>query len=112
MTDFRQHQAHLDWLPEAVANIEAWAVQRGIHSGDPLPQFAKCVSEVGELGDALIKGDREGVIDGIGDVFVTLVILSQRYGVPLEECIHAAWMEIADRKGKTVDGVFIKEGDS
>lgn len=29
----------------------------------------------------------------------------------LEECIEAAWQEIKDRKGRMIDGVFVKEAD-
>ena len=49
--------------------------------------------------------------DGIGDVIVTLVILAEQQGLSLEECLQAAWDEIKDRKGKTVNGTFIKEED-
>jgi hypothetical protein len=29
----------------------------------------------------------------------------------IEECIAAAWEEIKDRKGRMVDGLFIKQED-
>lgn len=29
----------------------------------------------------------------------------------LEDCVQAAWDEIKDRKGRMIDGVFVKEGD-
>ena len=40
-----------------------------------------------------------------------LQITSVRYGTTLEACLEIAWNEIKDRKGKMVDGVFVKEED-
>lgn len=57
-------------------NVQAWAAARGIYEhSTPLAQALKAVSEVGELADAVIKGDREALKDAIGDVAVCLVNL-------------------------------------
>lgn len=40
-----------------------------------------------------------------------LQVISSRYGTTLETCLEIAWNEIKDRKGKMVDGVFVKEED-
>ena len=53
--------------------------------------------------------DREELIDGIGDVFVTLIILAAQNGLKPEDCLQSAWDEIKNRTGKTVNGVFIKD---
>jgi hypothetical protein len=50
-------------------------------------------------------------MDGIGDAVVVLTILAAQHGVTIEECIDAAWDEIKDRKGRMIDGVFVKESD-
>lgn len=55
-------------------NVEQWAEARGIYEhSTALAQALKAVSEVGELADAVIKGDREALKDAIGDVAVCLV---------------------------------------
>lgn len=55
-------------------NVQTWAAARGIYEHSaPLAQALKAVSEVGELADAVIKGDREALKDAIGDVAVCLV---------------------------------------
>jgi NTP pyrophosphatase (non-canonical NTP hydrolase) len=55
-------------------NVEAWAIERGIYEhSTALAQALKACSEAGELCDAVIKGDREALIDAIGDVAVCLV---------------------------------------
>jgi NTP pyrophosphatase (non-canonical NTP hydrolase) len=72
-------------------------------------QMGKMVSEVGELCDAIIKDDKNGQIDGIGDVLVTLIILSNQLGYDIEDCLEVAYNEIKNRKGETINGTFIKE---
>lgn len=57
-----------------VTNVQGWQRDKGIYEhSTPLAQALKAVSEVGELADAVIKGDRDGIKDGIGDVMVCLV---------------------------------------
>lgn len=64
MTRFEQFQQ----------NVQRWATERGIYEhSTALAQALKAVSEVGELCDAVIKGDRGALIDAIGDVAVRLV---------------------------------------
>jgi hypothetical protein len=38
-----------------------------------------------------------------------LKLIASRFGWTLEECLEAAWDEIKDRKGKMVNGEFVKE---
>jgi len=71
--------------------------------------MGKMVSEVGELCDAIIKDDKNGQIDGIGDVLVTLIILANQLGYDVEDCLMVAYNEIKNRKGETINGTFIKE---
>lgn len=41
--------------------------------------------------------------------YSTLIRLAKDRDVNLEECLQLAWEEIKDRKGETVDGMFIRE---
>lgn len=55
-------------------NVETWAAERGIYEySTALAQALKACSEAGELCDALIKNDREAMIDAVGDVAVCIV---------------------------------------
>lgn len=54
---------------------------------------------------------RNDAIMELGDVLVTLVINAHLLGVSLEEALRLALDKITKRKGKTVDGVFVKEED-
>jgi NTP pyrophosphatase (non-canonical NTP hydrolase) len=69
----------------------------------------KVMEEVGETTGALLKGKEDELKDGIGDILVTVIILSQQLGYSPTECLQLAYDEIADRKGKTIDGVFVKD---
>jgi NTP pyrophosphatase (non-canonical NTP hydrolase) len=88
-----------------------WATERDLLGNDANPQrqALKAASEMGELCDAVAKNDEDAIVDGIGDTVVTLIILAEQYDIYLTHCLQKALDEIADRKGKTVDGVFIKE---
>ena len=47
----------------------------------------------------------------MGDIFVTLIILCEQLEMDPVDCLGRAYEKIKDRKGKTINGVFIKEGD-
>lgn len=96
---------------DLIKAIEAWAKMRELDNADSAKQMLKTVEEVGEVAAALAKGKRDELQDGIGDVVVTLIILAIQNGMTLNECLLSAWLEIKDRTGETVDGVFIKSED-
>ena len=94
-------------LDEAVI---LWAKERGILDvGDAMSQALKMVSEVGELADAIAKGDIMSTVDGLGDVVVTLIILAELKGLDLTDCLEVAYNEIKNRQGEMRGGVFVKE---
>ena len=92
--------------------VIAWARDKGILERDNVhKQMNKVTEEMGELAGAILRDDEEKIIDGIGDGFVTLIILSKQMGLEPDECLLAAYDEIKDRKGKNKDGIFIKENE-
>ena len=72
-------------------------------------QLAKLIQEMGELSDNICKG--KDVADDIGDMIVVLINIAERNGLTIEDCLEQAWNDIKDRKGKMIDGIFVKEGD-
>lgn len=42
---------------------------------------------------------------------VVLTILVAQLGTSIEACQDAVWEQIKDRKGRMVDGMFVKEGE-
>ena len=97
---------------ELIHLISLWSMKRGIiNNSTPLAQFAKLVSEVGELGDNVAK--ERDVTDDIGDCLVVLNNLAIMNDTTLEECLKVAYNDIKERKGHmNSHGVFIKEGDA
>ena len=150
------------------AAVRQWGIDRNLHMGATIEsQIVKFWEEYGETCAAFARGNKEGIIDGIGDCAVVLTILNtilefnpevgdmedvsaifeneipevgdarialitipeyfigveeysifeafvalkefaQIQGLDFVECFASAYNEIKDRKGKMVDGVFIK----
>jgi NTP pyrophosphatase (non-canonical NTP hydrolase) len=91
--------------------IRDWAQERNLIRGSTQQaQFVKLIEEVGELAEAIAK-DKAGFMDAIGDCFVVLTILAAQRGIDIEDCIAGAWLEIKDRKGRMVDGIFVRDAD-
>ena len=90
--------------------IREWAKERGLYDkGDPKTQYLKLMEEAGEVGRAILKDDHPEIVDGIGDMVVVLTNLSELVGVSIEECIEQAYNEISKRKGKMINGTFVKD---
>lgn len=91
--------------------VRIWAQARGVYEhSTPQAQTLKAMSELGELTDNILKG--RDVRDDIGDVIVCLINVAAMKETNLSECLHLAWNEIKDRKGRMVPGgAFVKEGD-
>ena len=95
---------------ELFESVEQWAKDRGLN--DPSiksKQALKVMEEVGETMAAMARGNKEALKDGIGDSIVTLIILAMQCELSAHDCLAVAYDEIKDRKGKMVNGVFIKE---
>ena len=142
-------------LQELQVLILNWAKEKDLLKFENAPkQRLKLLEEVGETAAAILKNKPDEIKDGIGDIFVVLVILSEQLSeeilfdmngvakdddqdfiflfdnilnskriyfslaylndickkldLNLSECANLAWNEIKDRKGNTINGVFIK----
>ena len=91
-------------------NIRKWAEQRGLYDkGNSHTQYVKLQEEAGELAKALLENDKAEVIDAIGDMVVVLTNLAHLQGVHIETCIAEAYKVISKRKGKMINGTFVKD---
>ena len=77
--------------------VVQWAREKGLLT-DVTPeriekQSLKVLEEIGETAGAYLKGNREELIDGIGDIAVTLVIL----GAMKEHTIGESWYKQEDQ---------------
>lgn len=99
-------------LDELNAMVLLWAQDRNLLQGSTREkQMLKLTEEMGELAAGIAKGKELLVQDSIGDCLVVLSILAAQSGLTLQECLLRAWLEIRERKGKMLNGVFVKEED-
>ena len=63
-------------------------------------------SDSNKINGAVVKNN---IMDAVGDIYVTLVMQAGVWGLEMEECVEYAYTQIKDRKGKMVEGVFVKE---
>lgn len=93
---------------ELLHKVSQWGKSRGI--SNPNTQLNKCLEELGELA-AEINHERwgsEAMVDGVGDVFVTLIILCDILEIDIFKALDFSYRQIKDRVGRTSDGNFIK----
>ncbi len=102
--------AETQLLIERTNDIKQWHRDRNLIDGaTDKDQLAKLIQEMGELSDNVCKG--KDVADDIGDMIVVLINIAERNNLSLTECVDHAYNDIKDRKGKMIDGIFVKEGD-
>ena len=120
-------------------NIIKWANDRNIIKGSTAQQqFPKLLEEIIELYatlhpeqdkraiiisliDMIYQLDEKGkikqapqgkkVTDDVGDCQVVLAIIATQQGLTVKECLECAYDDIKNRKGKLINGVFVKESD-
>ena len=116
MTDIEhlyQEAATKEELLEVKINrVLKWSKDRNIIGGSSLlAQYAKCQSEMGELADAILKGNKDEFEDAMGDTIVVLINLCAIANTSIDTCLDRALERNKDRKGVMFQGAFIKESD-
>ncbi len=105
-----------DTLTDLIAKINEWADERNLKQADPKIQWMRITEEVGEIRDVLLKPTKFtdpqiALKDAIGDTLVTIIVLAHQLDLDVTECLGIAYEEIKNRKGKMVNGTFVKEDD-
>lgn len=99
---------------ELQKRIELWAVNKDLDKADPKIQWMRVTEEVGEIRDVLLKPTKFehpelALVDAIGDSLVTLIVLSRQLKIDPVKSLEVAYNEIKNRKGKMINGTFVKE---
>jgi len=95
-------------LEQLEMRVVLWHRDRNLIAGSTdAAQHTKLVEEVKELETNILLS--QPVVDDIGDCLVVLINIAERNGLSLLDCLSHAYEDIKDRKGKMVDGVFVKE---
>ena len=90
--------------------ITDWALERNFAEGATIEgQIKKLKEEVSELEEAIAERSRAKAIDAVGDIVVVVTVICFKLGLSLRYCMASAYHEIKDRKGRMVDGQFVKE---
>ena len=101
---------------DLITKINQWADERNLKQADPKIQWMRITEEVGEIRDVLLKPTKftepqAALKDAIGDTLVTIIVLAHQLDLDVTECLSIAYEEIKNRKGKMVNGTFVKEED-
>ena len=99
-----------------------WAEKKDLlHEENSEKQFMKVIEEIFEFKtemdnelsytDPYVDEAVERMELEMGDIFVTLIILCEQLNISPQNCLAMAYEKIKDRKGETINGVFIKEED-
>jgi len=105
-----KYATSVDKIPNRFELIRMWAKDRGLYDkGNSHTQYVKLIEEAGELAQAILKQDKPEVQDAIGDMVVVLTNLAELEGFTIEDCIDSAYTEISTRRGKMLNGTFVKE---
>ena len=92
--------------------VEEWADDKDLIRFEyRFIQFEKVVEEVFELKEEMIKNNKKNTKLEFGNVIVALIVLSNQLNIDFVECLEMAYDKISKRKGKTIDGTFVKEAD-
>jgi NTP pyrophosphatase (non-canonical NTP hydrolase) len=118
-------------IEELIEAVRQWGEAKGITGptgkGTLLGQLSKTAEELTETRDAAVmhafllpnRNDDDfslafdvaeaELIDGLGDVFVTIILAAEMAGLRIEDCLGAAYDEIKGRTGKMEGGIFVKD---
>lgn len=97
-------------IDDLVDKIRQWHHDRNLIEGSTdKDQTLKLLQELGELSDSVCKG--KDIRDDLGDMMVVMINIMERNDLNMVDCLEKAWDDIKDRKGRMVDGIFVKEDD-
>lgn len=98
----------------AELNVLRWAEDRKIiPRSTAMAQAIKTHEELGELLSALLRGNKDEVLDAYGDILVTLIVGADLAGIDLVDALNHAYDQIKHRRGTLrEDGVFVKEASA
>lgn len=106
MSDYSKNAHYIDDL---VYLISEWAEARNITAeggATSYSQLKKLREEVTEFENATTE--EEAKLE-FGDILVVCVQVARLRGLNMVECLDLAYQKIKYRKGRMIDGVFVKE---
>mgnify|MGYP000877829867 CR=1 FL=1 len=86
-----------------------WGMERNITAeggATSYTQIPKLIEEVHEFAGA--RSEEEAKLE-FGDILVVCIQIARLRGLDMVECLELAYDKIRDRKGRMIDGRFVKE---
>ena len=98
-------------MQRIIENIQQWHQDRNLIAGSTdKDQVLKLLQELGELSDHVCKDSHSMLIaDDLGDMMVVMINIMTRNNLTMQDCLEKAYNDIKNRKGKMIDGIFVKE---
>lgn len=96
-------------LQRVVRLLCEWAEERNITAeggATSYTQIPKLIEEVYEFRDA--ETEEEAKLE-FGDILVVCIQIARLRGLDMVECLDLAYNKIKNRKGRLIDGRFVKE---
>lgn len=104
-------------MEKIINQIIAWGNEKGINN--PVKQFNKLAEEMLEAHEAYFDSEfykpseeeYRHLVEELGDIGVVWILLCNMLDISPQEALEAAHDKNKDRKGKTINGSFVKEED-
>lgn len=100
-------------LDQLFNQIQQWGRDKGITGPNGKAtletQYAKLSEEAHELCHGIETNNKAEISDAIGDCMVVLALMADLHNQPLDRILSDVYDIISKRKGRMVDGVFVKE---
>ena len=95
-------------MDDLTDRVIQWHYDRNLIRGSSdKDQLLKLLEEMAELSDSVCNN--RDIKDDSGDMLVVMLNICERNNGTLYECLRVAYNDIKHRKGKMVDGIFVKE---
>lgn len=80
----QQKDYYMTRLKTLQSNIEQWAVDRDLHTGDPRRQIIRLIEKQGRLAAAIVRNNRTDMAYAIGDLTVVAIILAKQLNASVD----------------------------
>ena len=81
-------------------------------NGEYLTTIPSKTESISYLALNIVDIVRNGYNEGdVGWILLNTMFVAKMYNLEFKNCVESAYSEIANRKGRMIDGTFVKEGD-
>lgn len=105
-------QLHYSCLEDDIQEaFECYSLPRKLYIKNREKNLCFILNSLGVLSQEISGEDEFPEYDAIGTIVYNLIHYSYGLSLDFKECVQHAYNQIKDRKGRMIDGVFVKEED-